>query len=321
MIELSTSIQLGTWNVCVIASSDTQASLKNFIEQFQAFSIRRPQQDEKSRYLLLISPKILEENFLPSCLAADDRIEWKAFYSALLIGYRQFLQQRVENATKTNRAFVFLWPPQNQNKGSDIQNTREKRFLAFSIENPKEEAAYLKIFGYMIFLANTWHIERGGLCVHSAAVSRNGQGFLFLGDSGAGKSTTARLSVEAGCLALGDDLNFILSHEKHGYSLAASPSPILSSVGYSMIQPGLQGIFTLVQDKKDYLVSLSPKQTAIALFDSFQKQTPYTRRFSDQLVKKAFHTIADIARCVPAYELYFRKTPDFWKQIHEKFPG
>ena len=321
MIDLSNLIQLGDWRVCLVAYADTQASLKNFMEQFRAFSILTPNQDEKKSYLLIVSPHVLAKQQCPSCLDKKEQAEWEIFYPAFLSNYRQFLQARKSNSQKKSSAFVFAWPSLTTNHQNGIQDSQCTRFFVLAIENPQEEAAYLRIFGYTLFLANNWHIKQNGLCIHSAAIANKRQGFLFLGDSGAGKSTTASVSVAAGHNALGDDLNFILANGKEDYLLAAAPSPVISPVGYSMLRPLLRGIFILVKDTKDYLLPLSQKQTALALFDSFQKQTPYTRRLSDKLFAHAFHTIANIARHIPAYELHFRKTPDFWKLIDEKFSG
>ncbi|MBN1260708.1 MAG: hypothetical protein JXB35_08510, partial [Anaerolineae bacterium] len=44
-----------------------------------------------------------------------------------------------------------------------------------------------------------------GVLLHSCAVDDDGHGTLFLGESGAGKSTTARLWSEAGVRVLNDD--------------------------------------------------------------------------------------------------------------------
>jgi hypothetical protein len=61
-------------------------------------------------------------------------------------------------------------------------------------------------------------LDRGGLLVHSAAVD----GRLFAGRSGAGKSTIARLGLEAGLPVLSDDLNAIV-HDGERFVLASLP--------------------------------------------------------------------------------------------------
>ncbi len=61
-------------------------------------------------------------------------------------------------------------------------------------------------------------LATGGLLVHSAAVN----GYLFAGRSGAGKSTIARLGLEAGLPVLSDDLNALVPD---GERFAIAPLP------------------------------------------------------------------------------------------------
>jgi hypothetical protein len=50
-----------------------------------------------------------------------------------------------------------------------------------------------------------WHSDRGAEVIHAALVSKNGQGVLFAGKGGAGKSTAALACLEAGFHYVGDD--------------------------------------------------------------------------------------------------------------------
>jgi hypothetical protein len=70
-----------------------------------------------------------------------------------------------------------------------------------------------------------WLLEHGGLLVHSAAVD----GYLFAGHSGAGKSTIAKLGLEAGLPVLSDDLNALVAcgrRAEHTPHPPAAPSPL-----------------------------------------------------------------------------------------------
>jgi len=53
-------------------------------------------------------------------------------------------------------------------------------------------------------------LDAGGLVVHSAGVADGESAYLFLGRSGAGKTTLSRLSEAAGRTVLSDDLNALL---------------------------------------------------------------------------------------------------------------
>ena len=60
-------------------------------------------------------------------------------------------------------------------------------------------------------------LHLGGVLFHSAGVASNGRGYLFLGHSGAGKTTISRLSLAAGRSVLSDDMNALCPLEpEHG---------------------------------------------------------------------------------------------------------
>jgi hypothetical protein len=50
-----------------------------------------------------------------------------------------------------------------------------------------------------------WHSDQGAEVIHAALVSKNGQGVLFVGKGGVGKSTAALACLEGGFDYLGDD--------------------------------------------------------------------------------------------------------------------
>ena len=63
---------------------------------------------------------------------------------------------------------------------------------------------------------------RGGL-FHSAAVVEGDSAWLFVGHSGAGKSTVSRLALDSGRAVLSDDLNPVLPNVRGGLDVVGSP--------------------------------------------------------------------------------------------------
>ncbi len=122
-------------------------------------------------------------------------------------------------------------------------------------------------------------LETSAFLVHAASVQRAGRGYLFFGQSGAGKSTTVRLISEADPLAviLGDDAAIIQKTES-GYWLHAAPlgsawtkeAPVPAKVP-------LAGLYSLSQSAAHEVESLSVAEgvrsllasTMMAGFDSF----------------------------------------------------
>ena len=90
-------------------------------------------------------------------------------------------------------------------------------------------------------------LATGGLLVHSAAVN----GSLFAGRSGDGKSTIARLGLEAGLPVLSDDLNALVPD---GEYFAIAPLPFtgdLETHEVSNEQTPLRGVFGLEKGDRE----------------------------------------------------------------------
>jgi hypothetical protein len=197
-----------------------------------------------------------------------------------------------------------------------------KQILCFAFVSEKEKTCEIvlnKISGYIFFLAIYWYASNNGLLLHGAAVVHNASGYLFLGQGGAGKSTAAALSASIGASILSDDLVFCINIGGGRYELAAAPGPASRFTMTPQLHPQLRGIFHLIQDTQDRLIPLSSIAIAHAIFRSFE-WSQWVDHLSPLMVSTAFHTACDIARQVTGFELYFRKSPDFWKLIDGQFP-
>ena len=313
-------LQLGELRVCVYAGS---LSASRLVEQFLTFwsTYRFPifycsdeeiqHRHRKIWYLGILSPHILSEQVYPTWLSEDERrICAKIHRTWATTSF--FRRERMSNQP--------LWIKRRPYLYIDYGSPNHSFCLISGDANDQLVNSVLVIYLLLnsIHLATWWHVLRDGLCLHSVGVVKENRGFLFLGDSEAGKTTVAKLSIACGYPALGDDLNIIMCAGESGYRLAAVPSPMLSPVGYSMLRPPLKGVFTLVQDRRDYLEPMSHRQTAHALFESFM-QTPSGGKLPDEAACLAFRTCCNIARRIPGYELHFRKTSDFWEIIDERF--
>jgi len=238
----------------------------------------------------------------------------REMWRELLTAYRQFCWVRVSKPLVLNLSdpFVFTWKKGVTNPNFSI--------ISVLILDGVDERSYTLIWYYIIKLKSRWHLEHGGILLHSATVAQNDSGFLFLGKSEAGKTTVTSMSYAVGKTALGDDLN-VIQGQKSGFRLSAVPGFNLSPVGYSTTSPRLQCIFDLHKDNKNYLKRLMPKQITELMFNAFMYESPLPNKLRDYEIHSAFQTIAKIAREIPGYELHFRKSPEFWKLIDEQFLG
>jgi hypothetical protein len=188
----------------------------------------------------------------------------------------------------------------------------------FVVSKDQKELNQLQLF-FTLFVAAWWHELNNGLFLHAAAVSRNNQGFLFLGESGAGKSTVSSLSAELSIPVLAEDRVFLLGQQNR-YSLAAGPHANTNYTDHTNLRPNLSGIFILIKDEVEYLKPIPHSETSKLLFAALL-QTLLRGSFPDNAMAASFRTIANVARQIPAFELHFRKRPDFWNLIDERFPG
>lgn len=100
---------------------------------------------------------------------------------------------------------------------------------------------YLRIFAaYAIAM-------RGGLLLHSAGIVVDGKAYLFLGRSGAGKTTLSRLALAADVKILSDDINIVFPARDGGF--VAGAIPFAGELGHACLEPRghypLGGLFWL----------------------------------------------------------------------------
>jgi hypothetical protein len=199
------------------------------------------------------------------------------------------------------------------------QNNQLLCFVFIAEREKNREILLNRISQSIYFLATYWYASHNGLLLHSAAVAHNNSGYLFLGQGGAGKSTAAALSRSVGAEVLSDDLSFVVNSGSGDYALEAAPGLISRFTTNPELRPRLRMGFRLIQDSRDMLIPLSQAAAAHLVFRSFE-WSPLVDDLPLGVFSLAFGTACDIARCVPCYELHFRKSADFWKLINVQFP-
>ncbi len=311
-------IQLGSWRTHLCFYIDNAEKLVNHFKDSIPDFVVEGNSFAKNYLVVLCAKDGIVNLSRPSFLSQDQSYLWEEFSSALVVSHRHFCQSNALKKKEIPDEFTFAW---SQPEDSDRRNKdKQKELIRFYalVLNQFDENSFVIILGYVLFLAIRWHIERSELCIHSSAVVRERDGYLFLGKSEAGKTTVAQLSASLGYTPLGDDLNFILN-DGTGYRIAPAPSLGSLPAKYSMLYPPLRGLFTLVQDSHEALLSLHPMQVANVLFTALLQETPHVQKMSPDVIRHGFRICCDIARRVPGYELHFRKSPDFWKLINEQF--
>jgi hypothetical protein len=164
----------------------------------------------------------------------------------------------------------------------------------------------------LLILCELWQLKQGRLTLHASGIRERDRLFLFLGSSGAGKSTIAKMSSRLGNQVIDQDR--VLVHRLPGSGYSAY------GWGYGIMECEipLRAIFRLVQSTEDRLIPLNQRQVGHLILERHNEVMGGMQ--TEDLLRESFHQASDIARQVPGFELHFRKSPDFWKLIDAQFP-
>lgn len=156
-----------------------------------------------------------------------------------------------------------------------------------------------------------------GLLLHASGVVRRGQGHVFVGPSGAGKTTIARLAAGYGrvlcdenvIVRVGDDGPQVLSTPFWG---SGTPREMVVSERWRV---PLQALYALEQTPTFSLTRLSPGEAVLALMDS-------NRIAAEQPARAAVWLAAteQLLAQVPMYRLGFRPTAELWTYLDQDEP-
>jgi hypothetical protein len=189
--------------------------------------------------------------------------------------------------------------------------------LAGALWTSEEGLLFPGIFeNFLRVLVSYRLLAEGGVVLHSAGVTAGPRGegaFLFLGPSGAGKTTLSRLSEARGHTVLSDDMNALLPGLAPGEPPRVVKLPFTGDLGERRdAHPPLplRGLLRLEKgpaDAADALRPLSPGATLALLFacSPFVNADLHRREL-------LLGVLADLARAAPARVLTFSLGGGFW---------
>ena len=153
-------------------------------------------------------------------------------------------------------------------------------------------------------------LQRGGVMLHCAAITKNDQAVVMFGHSGAGKSTTSALALENGCSVISDDIN-IIEPGNNGWQVTPLPFSGTLNAKSDIVKPVLlRGLFRLHKASLDKLEPCSAARAVSLLAGS----TPFINQDahrSEQLVNILTRLCADI----PVQDLYFTRSHEFLRHV------
>lgn len=146
-----------------------------------------------------------------------------------------------------------------------------------------------------------------GLLIHSSCVIENNRAYLFAGQSGAGKSTVARLSQPRPLLS--DEASLV---RIQGDQVTVFDSPFRSDTIPKLVDGGypLAGVHLLNQASFVRRSLVAPSDGLLRLLDK-----AFYWAHDGEETKKVIRMYTQLVKTVSVYELFFPKNNTFWEAI------
>jgi len=190
------------------------------------------------------------------------------------------------------------------------QNNSQKSIYFCLLSEKFFDKALSQLIDGFLSLCSLRYIKQKRTIFHSSAIIEGNSAFLFMGESGSGKGTVCSLSNPEQYTVINDDQVFVYKDTHDTY--------IVTNQSMSMPGVPVKALFFLVQDTTNYLTPLSPIEAARRLLHS-SMESMALKVLHGQPLRDTFAISASIARCIPSYDLHFRKSSDFWDVIHAEF--
>lgn len=150
--------------------------------------------------------------------------------------------------------------------------------------------------------------DRNGCFLHSDGIKINDQGYLFVGHSGAGKSTIATILQDKGEILCDDRM--ILRKWKNGYRIHGNWShgtlPIVSSASAP-----LKGIFFLEQSKDNEIIPVDSSMESIKKILACMIKPLVSKEWWNSMLDLT----EDIVKNISCYRLKFDKSGDIYEKL------
>lgn len=156
-------------------------------------------------------------------------------------------------------------------------------------------------------------LAEGGLLVHCAALADGTGVYLFLGASGAGKSTISRLGIEAGLTVVSDDLNAIRPGDGDLRIEGVPYSGQLTGADPPDPSVPVRALVRLQKGDRHEIRALGPAEAVALLVSSAPYVNADPHRFP-ALVERAEAIVASLRRL----GLGFARDPGFWPLLAEE---
>jgi len=148
-------------------------------------------------------------------------------------------------------------------------------------------------------------VRRGQLILHSSCVVSGGRAFVFVGESGAGKSTIAEFLQEStAAVRIADELVVVARRQQEPWHAHATPFFGKVAAVQAPVCAPVQGIFFLHQATEHHLVAVDRSRSVNGLM-----RHVLAYAVDPDTAGRALSAVINITDAVPCFELHFAKNP------------
>jgi hypothetical protein len=205
--------------------------------------------------------------------------------------------------------------PMHAVAGADLflYNKRSHSACLFLKKRLRRSHMLVGIINGVMFVLSYMLASSGGLLIHGAAVERNSLGVLFLGASGAGKTTAARLCRPDICFS---DDGVVVKNEGGRFYAYRSPFRQIEEFNHNtgIVKGEIKKIFLLEKGESRRVLPLQRNELMGMML---MHLTHFFKYLDREAAEKGFYAIKDMLDQLPAYRLQFIKSEDIWNRLVE----
>lgn len=198
--------------------------------------------------------------------------------------------------------------------GCMAYNRFSKKGHLFLFRTKESGISIVSLYKLLFLFISLILTEQEKVLLHGSGIEKGGNGYLFLGESGAGKSTIAGFVKEGNVLS---DDSPVIGREDHAFAIYAFPYSQVNmfdrkSRDYHRNKTELKKLFFL-QKSRELLVK--PRDKKSALGEIIKKHIHSFEFMNTENRRAAFNLCYDLCSAIPAYDLHFQKNDRFWDII------
>lgn len=195
----------------------------------------------------------------------------------------------------------------------------EKRFGFIEIAPSSKEEFEFRFKVFLGYLLNIRLLESGGTLLHGFAALKENKGFLFLGPSGAGKTTLSSILEEIKDFHVFNDDRVAVRRNKG--EVLIYDTPFWNKDWRKNGKAKLEAIFVLKKGNQTQIEKVSPAKVVKAVMegmytDAFSQilgnhlSFEFKRQRNHKLTERLFNVLTDVTQSVSCYELKFSLKKD-----------